>query len=259
MAATFGSILSLLRRAKKPAYFLALPAAYLAGQAYHEGYLKHFGIAEGLFPIDVTETYRQAFIGFIALFTQVMEFLNKSFENHPLWSIFLFVLTMIFVAAFFHQRRPVDASRPKPEPHPKPESKFRRNLALLTTRLPSAPEVIKDFGRTVFVVLTLTYFMFVGLIFFLLVSVIIIRTFLHVGDVAAARDQGNDFEGAATAYVRRSNSIQEEAFSVLVCGQQFCALYSQTSKGFVAPISSITWVDHAQGQPMPKGGGTKDH
>lgn len=236
MAATIDSVIATLKRAVKPLYFLLLPAAYVAGQAYHEGYLGHFKISASLLPLSASETYTQAFIGSVGIFSLVSQSIGELYGSHPIVMWLSTLLVVLVFALLLHRSA---------QPGAAATSNATQSIPRRTRRRTKFLGILKDFGGTVFVTATLLYMFLAGLFVFLLFTVLIIKSFTHAGEVAAAKAEKEGFKDAAIAYVKRSSTANEEKFKVISCSSQFCALLSNQGTSVISPTSAVTWIDHA--------------
>jgi hypothetical protein len=193
--------------------------------------------------MGVSETYTQAFIGSVGVFTLSMSFIGHSYSSHPIVSTAVTILLILSVSALLHTpRRRTPPAAPRVAPI----------LALRTTPFAKIIGAVKDFGDTVFVAAVLIYGFLAFLIFFLLLAFIVIKVFIYAGESAATKDADLAFRESATAYVRRGASSPEEKYQVVDCTPQFCALYSREKKGVVVPASSVVWIDHGSSSEESK-------
>lgn len=241
MALKFDDVIGTLRGLAKPAYLVAIPAMYLAGTAYHQGYLDGLGVNTTLLPLGVNDTYLQAFVGTVTLLTRVIDFC----ESHGIVSVALLVVLVVFLTLLLHKRdvplvqadlqeevRLVDtAGTPFRDRSQKRALERRRPLA----------DVLDSF----FVVGASTYFFLLAIVGFLLFCVFFIAPYFYAGKAEAVKDLGNKFHRQSTVSLATDeNGLR--LYSLVECGQEFCVVYS-TSAGVVSvPKSTVKWVDAAK-------------
>ncbi|MGN2250882.1 hypothetical protein ACFWZ1_12505 [Frateuria sp. GZRe14] len=241
MALKFDDVIGTLRRLAKPAYLVAIPAMYLAGTAYHQGYLDGLGVNTTLLPLGVNDTYLQAFVGTVTLLTRVIEVC----ESHGIVSVAMLVVLVVFLTLLLHKRdvplvqadlqeevRLVDtAGTPLRDRFQKRALEHRRPLS----------DVLDSF----FVVGASTYFFLLAIAVFLLFCVLFVAPYFYVGKAEAVKDLGNKFDRQSTVSLA-TDETGVQLYSLVECGQEFCVVYS-TSAGVVSvPKSAVKWVNAAK-------------
>jgi hypothetical protein len=214
---------------------------YLAGTAYHQGYLAGLGINTTLMPLNVNDTYVQAFFGTISVLTAAIAFFN----SHAGGSIGLLIAFVVFLTLIFHRKEvaPVQAdsqigARLIDTSGAPIDTSSERSVHL---RKKPLSDVLDSF----FVVGASTYFLALAIFGFLLCSFFVVTPYFYAGKAEAKKDLAAKFsDQSKVALVTRERGLQ--LFSLVECGQDFCVAYSVSSGVVSIPKSAVTWVASAK-------------
>lgn len=241
MALKFDDVIGTLRKLAKPAYLVAIPAMYLAGTAYHQGYLDGLGVNTTLLPLGVNDTYIQAFVGTVTLLARVIEFC----ESHGIVSVALLIVLVVFLTLLLHKRDP-----------PLVQTELQKKVSLVD--IAGAPfrdgsqkralelrKPLSDVLDSFFVVGASTYFFLLAIVGFLLFCVFFVAPYFYAGKAEAVKDLGNKFDHQSTvSLATERNGVQ--LYSLVECGQEFCVIYSSSAGVVSVPKSAVKWVNAAQ-------------
>lgn len=202
------------------------PLFYMAGKAYHDGYLAFFKLETSMFPLDTYTTFSTATIALIYAIVEILTGTQAIFSAHYGVIISIYALAVAGLFMFRHLGR--RASREHKTSPPSKSISY------------STAFIIKEIGECALWILMPGYMTYLTMVVVAAFLLLLIGPFNHIGKLQAQKNLFSEFKNSPVVNITSRNGIREN-YRVIECSTLFCALYARDVV-ITVPVSEMKWV-----------------